>query len=421
MVANWLLATSFVTISVADSMPSIRKRITTEVVRAMKPGDIVWDTKISGFGVRCQRRDRVFVFKTRVNNRQRWFSIGKFGQPWTVDAAERRIRVIQGDIAKDVDPAAIRDERSRNPTLEQAAIEYLEVQVSKKKAATQVQYEDFLRRLVIPELGKEKVADIKFSDVSRLHHSLRNTPATANRVIAVLSGFFNWCERQGYRPKLSNPTQGIEKNKEESKERFLSPRELARVGIALARAERQQSETPFALAAIRLLMFTGCRRDEILTLKWSDVRLDKAMLSLPDSKTGSRAVYLSAPALEVISGLPRIAKNPYVIVGEKEGHHLVNLRKVWLRICKVARLKGVRIHDLRHSFASFGAQGGLSLQMIGKLLGHTKVSTTEKYAHLAADPVRAANEATGNQIAAILGGRKATVVPLKKSIGQTGR
>lgn len=395
-------------------MPSERRRITTEVVRAMKPGEIIWDTKISGFGVRCQRRDRVFIFKTRVNNRQRWFSIGKFGQPWTVDAAERRVKVIQGDIAKDMDPAAIRDERNRNPTLEQAALEYLEVQVSKKKPATQVQYDDFLRRLVFPELGKDKVADIKFSDVSRLHHSLRKTPATANRVIAVLSGFFNWCERQGYRPKQSNPAQGIEKNKEESKERFLSPRELARVGIALARAERKQTETPFALAAIRLLMFTGCRRDEILQLQWKDVDLDKAMILLPDSKTGSRAVYLSAPALEILSRLPRVSRNPYVIVGEKDGHHLVNLRKVWLRICKVARLKGVRIHDLRHSFASFGAHGGLSLQMIGKLLGHTKASTTEKYAHLAADPIRAANEATGKQIAAILQGQKGDVVEFKR-------
>jgi integrase len=397
-------------------MPSIRKRITTEAVKAMKPGDIVWDTKLSGFGVRCQRRDRVFVYKTRINNRQRWFSIGKFGQPWTVDAAERRVRIIQGDIAKDLDPASIRDERIRNPTLEQAGNEYLKVEISKRKEATQVQYTDFLKRLVYPSLGECKVADLKFSDISRLHHDLRGTPATANRVVAVLSGLFNWCERHGYRPKQSNPAQGIEKNEEKSNERFLSPRELARVGIALSRAERLKTATPYALAAIRLLMFTGCRRDEILELKWKDVKLDKAMLVLADSKTGSRAVYLSAPAMEVLNALPKVAKNPHVIVGDKEGHHLVNLRKVWLRIRKVARLNDVRIHDLRHSFASFGAQGGLSLQMIGKLLGHTKASTTEKYSHLAADPIRAANEATGLQIAAILRGSGADIISLKRKV-----
>lgn len=393
-------------------MPSLRKRVTTEVVKAMKPGDVIWDTKLSGFGVRCQRRDRVFVYKTRINNRQRWFSIGKFGQPWTVDAAERRVKVIQGDIAKNMDPAAIRDERMRNPTVEQAGNDYLKVEVSKRKQATQIQYADFLRRLVYPRLGQSKVADVTFSDISSLHHSLRDTPATANRVIAVLSGLFNWCEKKGYRPKQSNPAQGIDKNEERGRERFLSPRELARVGIAIARAERNKTETPHALAALRLLMFTGCRRDEILTLQWKDVHIDRAMLLLPDSKTGSRAVYLSAPALEVLAALPKVAKNPFVIVGDKEGQHLVNLRKVWLRICKVARLKDVRIHDLRHSFASFGAQGGMSLQMIGKLLGHTKASTTEKYAHFASDPVRAANEAMGNQIAAILSNRPGKVVSL---------
>jgi integrase len=175
---------------------------------------------------------------------------------------------------------------------------------------------------------------------------------------------------------MSNPAHGVEKNKERSRERFLSPRELARLGIALSRAERNQTETVFALAAIRLLIFTGCRRDEILKLCWKDVDLDKAVIMLPDSKTGRRPVYLSAPAIAVLSALPRVAKNPYVIVGERERQHLVNLRKVWLRICKVARLKGVRIHDLRHSFASVGVSGGASLPIIGRLLGHTKAATT---------------------------------------------
>lgn len=407
LVANWLL--------VGVRMAKTAKNITKTVVDGLKAGETVWETKLTGFGVRCQSdaKKKVFVFKTRIGARQRWFTIGRFGSPWTVEGARDRVKVIQGDIAKDVDPAAIRDAKLRNPTLKAAAQEYLKTEVSKMRPASITLYTDFFNRLIYPALGETKVEEIKFSDVADLHFRLRETPITANRVVALLSKFFNWCELKAFRPKQSNPAKGIALNKEKSKERFLSPRELARVGVALARAERNETETPFAIAAIRLLMFTGCRRDEILNLRWDQVDFANAMMVLPETKTGSRVVYLSAPALEVLSSLPRQKKNPYVIVGQSEGKRLVNLRKVWLRICKVARLKGVRIHDLRHSFASVGAAGGVPLQMVGKLLGHAKSSTTEKYSHLAADPVKAANEVMGKQIAAMLKGDKGKLANLK--------
>jgi integrase len=398
-------------------MASVRKHITKSVVDGMKPDEIIWDTKLIGFGVRYQRRDKVFVYKCRIGNRQRWFAIGKYGQPWTVADAENRVKVIQGDIAKDLDPAAIRDERVRNPTLREVGAIFLETVVSKKRKATQVLYRDFLERLTYPKLGDVKIAQIKFTDIAMLHYGLRNTPITANRAIASLSTLFSWCERCGLRPKHSNPVQGVERFPEKSKERFLSPRELSRLGMALARAERNNTESIFVLAAIRLLIFTGCRRNEILELEWKDIKFERAMLFLPETKTGARPVYLSAPALSVLAGLPRVSRNPFVIVGDKEGQRLVNLRKPWLRICKVARLKDVRIHDLRHSFASVGVSGGASLPIIGKLLGHAKSSTTEKYSHLAADPVRAVNEVMGNQIAAMLSGNKGNVVEFKTKIG----
>lgn len=400
-------------------MARIKKNITKSVVDALKPGDLVWDMKLTGFGVRCQSiaNNKVFVFKTRVGSRQRWFTIGKYGSPWTVDGARDRVKIIQGDIAKDLDPAAIRDASLRNPALKAAAEEYLKTEVCKMRPASITLYSDFFNRLIFPALGETKVEEIKFSDVSGLHFQLRNTPITANRVVALLSKFFNWCELKAFRPKQSNPAKGIALNKERSKERFLNPRELARVGVALARAERNETETPFAIAAIRLLIFTGCRRDEILNLHWDQIDFNNAMMTLPETKTGSRVVYLSAPAFEVLSSLPRQKKNPHVIVGQSDGKRLVNLRKVWLRICKVARLKGVRVHDLRHSFASVGAAGGVPLQMIGKLLGHSKSSTTEKYTHLAADPLRAANEGMGRQIAAMLTGRTSGKLVRIKSNG----
>lgn len=389
-------------------MLSVQKRL-----EISPPGEVIWDTKLTGFGARFQRRDRVFVYKCRIGNRQRWFTIGKFGHPWTVDMAENRIKIIQGEIAKDTDPAAIRDERIRNLTLKEAGDMFLETEITKKSEATQVLYRDFFERLTYPKLGMTKVAELKFSDVAALHYELRKTPITANRVIATLSSLFTWCENHGHRSKQSNPTRGIKKFKEKSKERFLTPRELTRLGVALNRAERNKTESAYTLAAIRLLMFTGCRRNEILTLRWTNVILEQAMLALPETKTGSRTIYLSAPAIAVITSLTRVSKNPFVIVGEREGGHLVNLRKAWLRICKVARLHQVRLHDLRHSFASIGVSGGASLPIIGKLLGHTKSSTTEKYSHLSADPVRAVNEAMGKQIAAFLHGSSTELKQLK--------
>ena len=197
-------------------MPSFRKRITKIVIDDLKPGETVWDTKLTGFGARCQRRDKMFVYKCRIGNRQRWFTIGKFGQPWTVDTAKKRVMVIQGEIAKDADPAALRDERLKNPTLAVAAELFLETVISGKAEATQNQYRDVLERLVYPKLGKIKVADIKHSDISGLHFGLRQTPVIANRTVAVLSSFFSWCERHGLRPKLSNPAHGVEKYEEKA-------------------------------------------------------------------------------------------------------------------------------------------------------------------------------------------------------------
>ncbi len=157
------------------------------------------------------------------------------------------------------------------------------------------------------------------------------------------------------------------------------------------------------VAAIRLLALTGARLSEILTLRWDFVDLERACLRLPVSKTGKKVVYLSAPALELLSRLPRVEGNPHVIVGERRGAHLVNLQKPWRRLRHAAGLDEVRIHDLRHSFASVAAASGQSLIIIGALLGHTQPQTTARYAHLAADPLRAANESVGEKIADAMG------------------
>jgi integrase len=168
--------------------------------------------------------------------------------------------------------------------------------------------------------------------------------------------------------------------------------------------EAERVEMPSALVAIRLLILTGCRLGEILKLKWEHVDCDAGVLNLPDSKTGAKVVYLGQPAVEVLRAAPRLPDNPWVIWGRKPGAHLYGLQDVWERVCARAGLKDARIHDLRHSFASAAVAAGQGLPMIGKLLGHTQVQTTAHYAHLAADPVKAAAEQVSSVIAqAVLG------------------
>ena len=188
----------------------------------------------------------------------------------------------------------------------------------------------------------------------------------------------------------------------ERRERYLSTDEFARLGDALATSAEEGSESCFALAAIRLLIFTGARLGEVLTFRWDYVDLEQRVLKLPDSKTGRKLIWLNPPAVEILTAMPRIKGNPFVIVGDREGAHLVNIQKVWRRICRRANIPDVRIHDLRHSYASVAVAAGVGLFLTGKILGHLRASTTERYAHLADDPVRQANDAIGRRIHEVL-------------------
>src|SRR4029078_7886666 len=190
---------------------------------------------------------------------------------------------------------------------------------------------------------------------------------------------------------------------------------LARLGDALREAEKDRSCSTWVIAAVRLLSLTGARLSEILTLRWEHVREEHKSLMLPDSKTGRKAIHLNAPALALLQTIPRLEGNSYVICGEKAGQHLVNLENPWRRIRKAATLDDVRLHDLRHSFASVAATGGQSLVIIGKMLGHSKATTTARYAHLADDPVKAASDAVGRHIAAAMEGRKSELVELRRT------
>lgn len=389
------------------------KKITKRVVDGLKPGKLVWDTDLSGFGVRCQRKDKVYVLKTRVGGRQRWFSVGKHGAPWTADTARDRALVILGQIADRKDPAAIRDAEKVNPTLKKAAEWFMAEHVTaKRKGKTADSYQDLLDRIIIPELGATKIDAVTRSEVARLHHKQRNTPYQANRALAVLSKLFAWAEKQGYRTSTNNPCHGVEKYPEAKRERMLSEDEIGRLGKALA----AHKSNDYAVAAIRLLIFTGARLGEILTLEWDWIDMERGEARLPDSKTGAKTIHLPPPAMAVLAELPRVIDNPYVIVGGVEKSCLVNLQKPWRAIRKTAKLDDVRLHDLRHAFASVAASSGASLHVIGKLLGHSQAQTTHRYAHLAADPVKAAAASVAGKIEAAMSEKpKAEIVPLRKA------
>jgi integrase len=220
----------------------------------------------------------------------------------------------------------------------------------------------------------------------------------AARCIDLASAIFAFAVSR--RLREDNPARGIKRPKSRRHERFLSDIEIAALAESLGREE--EISGPFGVAAIKLLMFTGCRRSEILRLRWRDVDLERRCLRLPDSKTGAKTVYLNAPAIALLEQLAVVEGNSHVIVGNRHESSLIGIDKLWFRTRRRAGLADVRLHDLRHNFASIGAIGGLSLPVIGALLGHKHSTTTARYAHLSADPLRAANEAVGARIVAAM-------------------
>jgi integrase len=378
----------------------------------MEPGSRRWDEgtgAVAGFHARRQKGDAItYMLKYHVGGRARWHTIGRHGAPWTPDTARNEARRLLGLVAAGGDPAGDKAAVKAAPTVEELATRFLaEHAEAKRKAATAMEYRRLLQNVILPALGKRKVADVTRADVARFHHSRRGTPIEANRALALLSTVFNWAERVGERSDGSNPCRHVERFPERRRERFLSADELARLGDALAAWEG----SPYAVAAVKLLVFTGARLGEILGLQWDWVNLERGDARLPDSKTGAKTLHLPAPALEVLAGLPRIEGVPYVL-GAKRGTTFVE--EPWRRMRKAAGLDDVRLHDLRHSFASIAVAGGMGLPIIGKMLGHTQASTTQRYAHLASDPVKAAAAQVAGKIAAAMKGKPgADVVPLR--------
>jgi integrase len=449
-------------------------KITVTAVDALTSEDgkdaVLWDTEVKGFGVRVRQGGaKTYVVHYRAGHGRgapiRKYTIGRHGSPWTVETARKEAKRILGLVAGGNDPAAEKQAGKKAETIAELCKKYLDDHASehKKKSSADAD-ERNIRNHILPLLGKLKVKDVSRADVDRLKRSvaqgktakevrteegvlkvrIQGGRGAANRCVALLSKMFNLAEVWGLRPDGSNPTRHVEKYPERKVERLLSGGDLARLGEALSSFDG----SPYAVAAFRLLILTGARLEEIQSLRWDEVHFDRAELRIVEHKTdktaGAKVIHLSPPALAVLAELPRIDGNPFVIVGQKAGAHMVNLKRSWQAIREVASVRiwrdsdneavaglvarltdekerepkyseclvaakatgielptglvDVRRHDLRHAFASVAASAGMGLPIIGKMLGHTQAQTTARYAHLASDPVAAAAATVAGKI-----------------------
>jgi integrase len=467
----------------------ISKRVVDAATAAKGDELWIWDTELKGFGLRVRpngRRTYVLEYRPGRGGRstqKRRISIGIHGSPWTPDMARKEALRLLGVVASGGDPAADKTAGKEAPRVDELVERFLREHVeAKRKASTAKEYRRLLDKFVVPAIGHKRVVDVSRPDILKIHNGMTATPYQANRLLAVVCSLFNFGALAGDRPPGTNPTAGIESYPEKERERMLSAQELGWLGEALADEERHAAEVstyearvrearqrfaaaravddrraggvarrelaelraarpvaavpPQAILCFRLLFFTGARCSEIQTLQRLWIDFERAEARLPDSKTGVKTVHLPPPALELLASAPRIAGNPYVITGEREGAHFVGLFKCWQQIRNAATVKAwasdvgspaarivgnltqslgrsptymeclkaaevrsvdlpvglsnLRLHDLRHAFASVAASSGMGLPIIGKMLGHAQPSTTQRYAHLAPDPVKAA-------------------------------
>ncbi|QIG91848.1 site-specific integrase [Bradyrhizobium sp. 6(2017)] len=390
---------------------------------------IFYDTDLTGFGLKASPTGALsYIVEYRPGAGGRSVSKRRMviGTPKNLTPEEARnqasgilARVRLGD-----DPAAERSNARKAETVSDLLTSFMDGHIrAKRKARTAKLFQGYVDNHIEPALGTRKAPSLTRADIQRLHKAIGKThPVTANRVLALIGAAYTYGSRSGHLPEgLANPASGIERFREQVRERFLSESELLRLGEAIREAETvgvpwiKQSKSkhapkpenrvtnigPHAAAALRLLIFTGARLREILDLQWDHVDLPRGLLFLPDSKTGKKTIVLGMAALAVLENLPRVGK--FVIAGTDNDKPRADLQRPWALVSTRADLAGLRLHDLRHSFASVGAGSGFGLPVIGKLLGHSNSKTTERYAHLASDPLRRASDAISGAISKAMG------------------
>lgn len=427
-------------------------KLTRRNVAALEPGKrrvIYYDTDLAGFGLRVEPTGRTTYFleyRPGAGGRgvmKRRLTLGTTVE-MTPEEARERARTLVAEIRLGADPASARSKARTIPTFAAFATAHLDAMAeiatehpeqATLRIGTIRSYRSLLKRHVAPAIGSRQLDVIGKDEIKRLHTRVgKEGPTTANRCIEFVGSIFRAADEAGHVEEGTNPARGIRAYKERRRERFLSVEELARLGEAIriaettgipyeppARPGKKLKHVPKEMpptiidaqtaAAIRLLIFSGARLREVLNARWEALDMARGLLTV-FGKTGRRHIVLPAPALEIIASLPRIS--PFVIPSAADPEKpKSDLNRPWRGIRRMAKLDGVRLHDLRHSFASIAVSGGASLPMIGKLLGHSQPQTTQRYSHLADDPLRAAAEAAAGTIAGAMTGKVAAVTPLR--------
>jgi integrase len=341
------------------------------------------DTLLPGFGVRLRppNPQKVFYVQYRTPQGQRRRKLGVYGV-LTVEEARELARQWLVQVAQGHDPAQ-REDTAQVLTVAALARRYLLTHAQAKKKAASLRHDQtILRCHVLPALGERAVAQLTRADITALHHGLADRPTMANRVLALLSVMCGLAEQWGLRDVGSNPAQGIPRYPETPRERYLTPEELTRLWRVLEEGQRTQAVNLVGLAALRVLLLTGARVGEILTLRWAVIDWQHGRARLAESKTGAKTLFLAPEALDVLRRMPRLVGCPWCFPSVQAGKHFVALPRLWYRIRREAGLVDVRLHDLRHTFAATAASMGVPLLTIGALLGHRRASSTQRYAHL---------------------------------------
>jgi integrase len=400
-------------------------KLTQVLVEALAPDGrdrFLFDRSLPGFAIRVTPiGTKLFVMQARVAGRKQRVTIGRYPDLTVVQARELALQAL-ADMRRGTDPVVERKARRQaaaasEMTISQLADKWMADYVRPKlKPRTVFDYERLLAQHIKPALGHLSVAGIDRDDIVRLHVDMARIPRRANYVISTVRALINFGIDLGLRPPASNPARRIKMYRERARERFLSEVEIAKAADAIEQAERAGKIGPHGAAGLRLALFTGARSGEVTAIQWSHVDWERRLIRLPDSKTNEpRTIHLSEAALEVLKTVPRIGR--FVVAGAKPNEPYKNLGRAWIDIRANAGLADVRLHDLRHSYASLAAGRGVSLQMIGKLLGHKVPATTARYSHLARDAVAAVNDELGAAMQAAIAKKQppsAKVVKLKR-------
>ena len=367
-----------------------RRTISRRTVERLKveKDTVYWDRTLSGFGVRVYATgSKVYVVQTRSGGRSNRVTIGRHGVI-TAEQARQRAALIIARIKSGKTAVAAPERKGNALTVAELSERYLKEHMDVRcKPSTGERVRSTLRTHVIPEFGDCPIDALEPEKIWALRNRLHATPGAANKALNTLSAMLTLAETWGLVPEGNNPCPQVARYKVRRRERFLTQAEFSRLGRVLSEAEARGEVSDRSAAAIRLLMLTGCRCGEILRLRWDEVDLERRELRLRDSKTGPRTVPLSPPAARVLSDRPREPGTPWVLPGTIAGQHLKTIEGPWNKVRVRAGLDDVRLHDLRHSFASRALALGESLPVIGKLLGHSEIQTTARYSHLAEDSV----------------------------------